>query len=174
MKNAKIFVLVLFALGTATIFLTGEGSSRATSPSPEESYVQEPVRNMKLCTQVEWTFEYQPADSNAADVWAQETAPNMLIEELELNSAQEKDGNRFVLCTPEVRGVRNLNIFVSQYCNGQSGEYYSTSLRAQWYAFGSIKPVSTIRTGSFHNDSDAVADLAQRLYSWLHKGWHID
>ena len=143
---------------------------RPAPPPPPESYVQDPVKNMALRTRIDWRFEYQPADSNAAFVWSSETAPNKMRDDL--NSMGQSDGNTFLVSNPGE--TPNLIIYVHQYCNGQAGENYAASLMAELYGLGHRDIVCRVRTDSFRYESDAVYDLSKRLYSWLHTGWHTN
>jgi len=139
----------------------------AAPAAPAESYHQEPVRNQQLGVQVSWTYAYQPADTNAAQVWSTETGPSVLREEL--NRLGGDDGNTFVAATP---GNTQINITVHQYSNGQAGDAYGSSLMAEMWALGHTGMVCTLRTGSYSNDSAAARDMAGKIYSWLHGGWH--
>jgi hypothetical protein len=167
MAKAKA-LLVLLALGSAAGCFYYRPS--APPPPPPESYVQDAVRNMTLWTEISWTFDYQPADPNAAQVWSTETAPNKMREDL--NELGREDGNSFVV--PDSSKKPNLIIRVHQYCNGQQGENYAASLMAELWALGHRDLVCRVRTDSFRYESDAVYDLSKRLYAWLHTGWHTN
>lgn len=160
-------LVLLLALGWAAgCFYTRP----STYEPPPESYVQDPVRNMTLWTQIEWTFMYQAADPNAAVVWATETAPNAMRQFL--NTLGQEDGNTFIV--PDPTQNPNLIIRVYQYCNGQQGDNFAASLMAELWALGHRDMVCRVRTDSFRYEIDAIYDLSQRLYSWLHTGWHTN
>jgi hypothetical protein len=170
LKNCNIVLLAVFGLASTAIFLPGPEPSWAATPATQESYVQEPVRNMQLGTRIRWVFEYQPADSNAAQVWTEETGPNLLREELDNQSIAEKDGNTFVPPAPGHNG--QIILEVHQYSNGGTGDNFGASLMAEMWALGHKGMVCRVRTDSFHYEEDAVEDLAKRIYYWLHNGWH--
>jgi len=142
-------------------------ATSSPAPAPPETYAQAPLRNLQLTVRVNWTFSYQPADPNASLVWRTQTGPQAILDEL--NRLGQEDGNSFAFASPTENGQIILDI--TQYSNGQAGDSYSSSLMGQMWA-GHPDMVCTERTGGFMNDSAAAGDLAQKLYSWLHAGWH--
>jgi hypothetical protein len=165
--GARIF-LALVVTGMLSGCMDEVASSDSPPPAPQESYVQAPVQNMQLAVRVDWSFAYQPADPNASLVWRTETGPQAIL--AELNKLGQADGNSFVMAPAGENGQILLNI--TQYSNGQAGDNYSSSLMGQMYALGHSDMVCTERTGGFLNDAAAADDLAQRIYNWLHNGWH--
>ena len=152
-------LLLLAGLGCA-----GSAVEEAAAP-PRESYVQAPVRNMVLKTDISWTFGYQPADPNGAGVWASEIAPNRL--RAALSEEGRSDGNSFV---PGTSAVSQVILRVTEYTDG--GTPPRNSLRAEVWALGHREMAFSVSTASASSQDEMVRDLARRLYTWFHNGWH--
>jgi hypothetical protein len=154
-------LLLLTGLGCAT-----PGVEEAAAP-PKESYVQAPVRNMVLKTDISWTFGYQPADPNGAGVWASEIAPNRL--RAALSQEGRSDGNSFVPGTTSE--VSQVIVRVTEYTDGGTPSPRN-SLRAEVWALGHKGMAFSVSTASSSSPDEMVRDLARRVYTWFHTGWH--
>jgi hypothetical protein len=154
--------LLLAGLGCAT-----PGVEEPAAP-PKESYVQPPVRNMVLKTDIAWEFAYQPADPNGAGVWAREIAPNRL--RAALSEEGKSDGNSFV---PGTSAVSQVILRVYEYTDGNTPTPRN-SLRAEAWALGHKAMAFSVSTASSSSQDEMVRDLARRLYTWFHGGWHTN
>jgi len=155
-------LLLLAGVGCATT-----GVEEPAAP-PKESYVQPPVRNMVLKTDISWLFEYQPADSNGAGVWASEIAPGRL--RAALTDEGKADGNSFVHGTSVGSQVI---LRVHEYTDGGT-DRPRNSLRAEVWALGHREMAFSVSTPSASSQDEMVRDLARRIYSWFHNGWHTN
>jgi hypothetical protein len=155
-------LLLLAGLGCA------ETGAEAPAALPKESYVQPPVRNMVLKTDISWLFEYQPADPNGSGVWASEIAPRRL--RAALTEEGKSDGNSFVQGTS---AVSQVIVRVHEYTDGGT-DRPRNSLRAEVWALGHREMAFSVSTPSASSQDEMVRDLARRIYSWFHDGWHTN
>ncbi|HEX5137345.1 MAG TPA: hypothetical protein VFY93_10250 [Planctomycetota bacterium] len=130
--------------------------------------MQDAVRNMVLKTDISWEFQFSPADPNGAGVWASETAPNLL--RAALSEEGQSDGNSFV---PGSNGERQVWLRVYEYSDGNNTTPRN-SVRAEMWALGHQGMVCSVSTPSTDTQGEMIQEVAHRLYTWFHTGWHTN
>jgi hypothetical protein len=166
-KNVRISVISFGIISALFAGITGCRSYEEAIQSKKQ-YIQEPVRDLSMDTEIDWNLEYTPSDPNAAIVYSQE-APDYLL--ASLNALASEDNNNFVKSS----GTPTVILWVYEYSDKDKTNPRN-SLMAKLWAFGHKELIAIFRTKGYTYDmlDQRDKDLANQIYYWFHNGWHIN